>query len=503
MFTRRFMFFSTVTFFLVLTFTAFAEEPSLEKQREALQNQVEKILGSDDFADPFDIIKVEPDKLREALELLRKSEHLYPKSEPSERDDFIRWRLMLRVLLAAKVEKTEADALLLESLKSVKTISDKDARDSCIEQIRDRQKYGFVDTEKIRTADEAMKIGKLEWRDFALSSVAQKAVRETPPNFAEALRAAKAISDEDIGNRDLCLGIIAVSQARSGLFDDAEKTLELIEGVGYGKLGFILVFAPLYEEHGDPVSAKKKIDAAFEFSLLNEESDMAFNSQFFLCCCDCMQRLKTPPLRGYLFDKMFRRLKKYENERPNNETFKSSNLLAIAIAAAMLGDRESSAGFFREAEAIIVENEKNRPRFITDSDRRTLIASLLDAGFRDEGRIMLEEYLKSPSESQTLYWFMQTLCGFGLYEEAMTVAVKIPDKKQRFEAYDWFEVSVRYHLDEPWSSVTIYPGKKPFGSAEEIRKIAELLAACPDGDSLDRLCTKIRKHADRFKKGKK
>lgn len=504
MLTRVFVFFPMASMLLTLTFIAAASEPSLEKRRENLQNRMEKILGSDDFADPFDIVNVEPDKLRAAVELLRRSDHLYPKSDPSLRDDHISRCFTLAMLLASKVEKTEADALLSESLKSVRTMSRKGARDFYIEQIRDRQKYGFVDSEKIQTVEDAMKIGKIEWRDGALSSMAQKAAKETPSNFAEALRAAKAISDEDIGNRDLCLGIIAVSQARSGLFDDAEKTLDQIEEANYRKLGFILAFAPIYEQNGAPASAKKKIDAAFELTLLNDESGMAFHPQFFLCCCDCMDRLETREIREYLFEKMVLRQKKYENERPNEQTHESANLVALAIAATKLDDRKSAEKLFQEAEARIVEDEKKWSRAFTDSNRRTLIASLLDAGFQDEGRAMLDEYLKSPElESETLYRFMQTLCGFGLYEEAMAVTVKIPDEKLRFEAYNWFEVSIRFHLDKPWSAVTIYPNRKPFGSAGEIRKVADRLADCPDGASLDRLCAKIRKHADRFEKGEK
>lgn len=511
-------FFMAVVLFSAWTAFSIGAENSAEKQRKNLEDRIDAILGADDFDDPSDIVDADPEKLKAAVELLRESEPLFPRSDPAGRDRYISWRLTLTDLFASKIDKAETDALLEELLVLVASHSHKELRDFFTQQIRDRQKYGFIDFGMIRTVDEALKIEKPEWRDFLLSSVAQKAARgdaETPPDFAEALRAAKAISDDDRGNRDLCLGIIAVRQARAGLFDDAEKTLTLLEEIDYGKLGCILAFAPLYEQKGDPAAAKQKIDAGFELTLLKPELSMAFNPQFFFCCCDLMRRLKTPELKRYLFDKMLQRQERYEKESPNDRNRRTENFLALATAVAQFGDRVAAKNYCREAETLLVEREKTSPLAFTDRERQKLIATILDIGFQEEGRKMLDEHLTrilaseasspqsiSPSVSQSLYWFMQTLCGYRLYAEAFAVTVKIPEKKQRFEAYDWFEVSIRFHLDEPPLAVMIHPSRIPFESAGEIQAVADLLANGPDGTELERLCGKIRRHAERFDKKK-
>lgn len=91
-------FFTAVAFLSTWTAVSIGDDigaaKSPEEQRRALSDRIDTILGSDDFADPFEIVEVEPEKLKAAVELLRASESLFPKSDPEVLDRYVSWRFV-------------------------------------------------------------------------------------------------------------------------------------------------------------------------------------------------------------------------------------------------------------------------------------------------------------------------------------------------------------------------------------------------------------------------
>ena len=103
------------------------------------------------------------------------------------------------------------------------------------------REFGFEPYESIvygrrwLTVDDTLEIKYPKLRNYALNSLFHRFLRQNPPNFDEAFRAADAIDDSTYGkyphdpriSQEWCYSLIAIKQLLMKQTDDAEKTLQL------------------------------------------------------------------------------------------------------------------------------------------------------------------------------------------------------------------------------------------------------------------------------------
>jgi hypothetical protein len=493
-----------------------AEETlTLAEQQQAMFDRLEEIC---DFNIP-DRSKIDPQKLVEAIQLLRDSESLFAESDQEIKMRYISARLGYLSFAAIKSEDAVVKNALFDECKQVaEMIEEAEFRQSVLDEIRDLRLYGHVDDpEQMRTVEDALKIPKLEWRNGALSTVAQSLSRQTPPDFAEAVRAAQLISDEDIINRENCFSIIAVRQARAGEFDDAESTYQRISENAFGlfhRLQTLLTFAVILDEMDQPEAAKRWIDEAFAIGYTQKDST-TFIQQFFRYCYSCSVRMHHPEIVRYVFDKMLALKKEHDAETQkilaeykagirtshyidSRDSF--TNTLTFAKTAALLGEHKTSQQYLKEAKELLEESVATNS--FHRLEHHPLIAALFDAGFEAEAQKELDEYILTPLREKR---FPQGVTGdllhhltqSGRFTEIVTIVKATPDDEERFRLYDHIVFLVRLHHQGD-ERVLMGPPRKRFSSAQEIRDIAEMLTDEPDGKSLESYRAKIRKYADKL-----
>ena len=483
------------------------ETPSLAERQRAVFDRLDEIC--DDSEDFFQ--NPDPQKLAEILQLLRDSESLFPESASESEWDGNRMRYFSARLgylsLAAKKagDAEEKNAFYDECEKVAMTIAEPGYRQSVLDQISDLRQHGTIDPDQIRTVEDAMKNPK--WQDLALLIVAQSLSRQEPPDFAEAIRAARLISDEDTVNRENCLSIIAVRQARTGLFDDAETTYRMITG-GFKRLETLLTFIVIHDERGETGTAKQRIDEVFSIGQRSKDRSL-FMMEFFKYCRSGLVLLTNPGLATYLYDKMVA-LKNDLGPESEQDYYLIQNDLTFMMTAAHLGEREAAQGFYRNARSIIAGDEA-KWNHIDEQHRMSLIAALYDAGFDAEAAKELGDFIalipikrmKFPSSTPSICLkdlVAHCLATHGRFAEAIVTARVISGENERFEAYDWIVNEVRFRLHDQDERVQIDPPRKRFTSPQEVRAIADLLTDEPGGRSLESYRVKIRRYADNMPK---
>jgi len=495
-------FFIGVFIVVILSASLLAEEKlSLQERQRAMYDRLDEITGD------FEELYLNPDleKLGKAIQLLRDSESLFPESDQSSYERYLYGRINYFSLAANNTKDAqEKNALFDECEQAAKKVAEPDERNYLLEWINDARQYGYRQDE-MRTIEAALKISKPLLRDEALSVVAQNLSRQTPPDFAEALRAARMISDDDAINRELCYSIIAVRQARAGLFEDAETTYRLITEEVFEKLETLLTFAVIHEQYGDLEAAKRRIDEVFEIG--DQAKDGTFTPQFFRYCYSGLVQLKTPDLANYLYGKMGVMRDELAPEYQDIQ-----NGLTFAKAASHLGNREAARVLFQSVRSQILDDEEKWGYF-DNVYRKNLIAAAYEAGFDTAAAKELQDFValiqtermqfpgldKTPS-SCLRGLVAHHLAAHGRFAEAVATAKVIPDEKERFEAYDWIVHEIRFRLrnDDTDDRVQMDPPRKRFSSRQEILDIAEMLTDEPDGKSLESYRARIRRLAERM-----
>ena len=489
------------------------ETRTLAEQQQAMFDRLEEIC---DFNIP-DRSKIDPQKLAEAIQLLRDCESLFAESDQEIKIRYISARLGYLSFAMIKSEDAVVKDTLFDECKQVaEMIEEAEFRQSFFDEIRDLRLYGYVDDpEQMRTVEDALKIPKLEWRNGALITVAQSLSRQTPPDFAEAVRAAQLISDEDITNRENCFSIIAVRQARAGRFDDAESTYQRITKSLFHRLQTLLTFAVIYDEMGQPEAAKQRIDEAFAMGYDAPKDSTTFIQQFFRYCYSCSVRMRHPEIVRSVFDKMLALKKERDAETQkilaeykagirtshhigSMDSF--TDTLTFAKTAALLGEHKTAQQYLKEAKELLEESAT------TDSfhrlDRHSLIAALYDAGFEAEAQKELDEYILTPLREKRFPQgitadLLHHLAQSGRFTEIVTIVKATPDDEERFRLYDHITFLVQlYHQGE--ERILMDPPRKRFSSAQEILDIAEMLTDEPGGKSLESYRKRIRKYADKL-----
>ena len=507
------------------------EEPSLLERQQLVLDQLDKLFEDDETWEIWGIVK-NPDsqKLDEAINLLRDSESLFPESDEDIRRGYIYTRANFLLTAIAKTKDAKKkDALFDECIQMITMIAEAEEREVELEKIHDLRQYGNWDSDGGWTLEDALKIPKIEIRNRVLHNVAQTLSRQAPPEFDEAVQAARAICD--IGNRELCLSIIAVRQARAGLFDDAETTYRLLTESTFGKISTLLTFALIHEERGEMDAAKKRIDDVFDLGYFAR--DGTFIPQFYRYVYSCFVLSNNPILARYLFDKLVAIQEQLDqefaqeiaayNERSKrfaltgefhmlntggHRACKFASCLALAKMSAHLDDDNKAVKrYFEEVRTMIIIEERQWT-VIKNHDRVQLIVALFDAGYDDEAQKELDEYVKLAEQrlsfdgntpSTYLKDLVLNLTGHHRFAEGVSTAKAISDEKERFEAYDWIVTEVRFRLqNDACDLIQIDPLRKRFSSPQEILDIAEMLGDEPGGKSLEAYRAKIRKLAEKL-----
>ena len=468
------------------------ETPSLLERQRAVYDQIDEIKDFDEYWE------LDLQRLTKTNQLLRDSESLF--IEP----DGINLRYLSARLdsLLAAAEKTEdakeKDALFDECVKVANLYQDK----SLLERISNRRQYGSL-AKKTKTVEDALKIPNLEWRNPVLSRLAHELSLQTPPDFAEALRAAEMIEEEIPSMREMSFATIAMRQAQAGLFDDAETTYRLMT-IEFDRLKTLLTFVWFHERQGNIDTAKRRIDEVIALGHHAKESTTvvpkSFMPQFFSYCRCCLIQLAKPELAKYLYEKMVVMKNDLGLEWQN-----AANEITFATAAAHLGDRDAAERFFQQARSLIAQRE-----FSDNAYRPLLIAALYDAGFEDEAAKALAEYVRlipAPVKSNhSSALVSRTLAPHGRFKEAVAIAKTIDSELERFRAYDNIVGEIRFRLsifpsvgtDAPMDIMFDPPPRKPFSSPQEILDIAEMLTDEPDGKSLESYRKKLRRLAEKL-----
>jgi tetratricopeptide (TPR) repeat protein len=502
---------------LLMTSLGAQETPSLAEQQGAMFDRIEEMT---DFGELTRNPKLDPQKLAGVLQLLRDSESLFPESEEEfQRNRYIFERLHYLSVAAVKTKDVAEKDALYDECEQVtkKIIMDPDDRKSVLEQINDSRLYGHShDPEQMRTVEDALKIPKPGWRNNALNTIAQSLSRQEPPDFAEAIRAACAISDEDV-NRGNCLSIIAVRQARAGLFDDAGVTYQLITENPSKKLSTLLTFAVIHDEHGDAEAAKRRIDEAFTFGYVSKDSS-AFIRLFFQYCFSCTVRMRNPELVRYIFDKMIP-LKKERNMETQKilAEFKAgirtshtiskmdpvTDTLTFAKTAARLGEHETAQQYFDEAKELLEESKPTNSLYHLDNHQ--FIAALYDAGFETRAQKELDDHimitLHEKRFSHIVGDLLSKLAGSGRFSEIVAIVKAVQDDEERFKLYDHivFLVCTRYGNDYGNDERVEMVVRKHLTSPQ-VLDIAGMLTDEPGGKSLESYREKLRRFADHLPK---
>ena len=523
-----------IRFFIAASLTALCaaslcaeETPTLAEQQWAVFDQIFEICGDNcDFRALCE--NRDLPKMNEVIQLLRDSESLFLESDAGIfRERYLEERAFCLAITASITEDdTEKEKMFEESITFATMIKDTDDRNSILQLASDFRQYGYFDFHEIQTIDEALKIPKMEWRNRALSQVVEKLSRQEPPDFAEALRAAKLITDDDVLMRGNCFSIIAVAQMRAGLFEDSWATTELItqnRDSVFFMVSTLFTYVLIHELDNVEV-VKQLIDEMFE--LVSQTKNVYSITDFFQYCHSCLVQMKNPDLSRYLYEKML---------AMNNDFLGGHQIaqidLTLALAAAHLGDREASEQFFINARTLIAKDEGREG--YDNEYRLLLITALFDANFDAQAAKELENYITQVqkkrsflsvnlpsngdgrfsarvrwgtpdfSPSRWLYILaVNFLAEHGHFAEAIATIRMIPDEGERFDAYySGIVLQVQRRLqDNEDDCVKLDSPRKRFSSAQEILDIAEMLTDEPDGKSLESYRVKIRRQAERYAK---
>jgi len=495
------------------------EIPSLREQQRAVLEQIAEVSFFEFYR------KSEPNwqTVTETLQLLRDSESLFPESDEEESDDedylrgdYIDSRTRFLVLAAIRTKDAEKKAALFDEAEKVAMMfADPNEREYALEELIDMQQHGIL-IEGTLTVEDALKIQNLQWREEALHTIAERLSKQTPPDFAEALRAAQLKKDRL--NGESCLSLIAVRQARAGLFDDAEATYRLIAERDWVKRETLFTFVVIHEQQGNIENAKRWIDEAFKLGYAQKDAQWSV-TQFLRYCHSCITQLNDVELIRYIFDKMLalknegdaetqRILTEFrEGIRTQHSISKRNDFtdaLTFAQVAARLGDKEQALRYFGEAKSLIADEDRV---FDAEVMQHNLIATLFETGFHAEAQKELDDYILIPLRENrfTRYpiipTFLSTLNAHGRFTEIVTIVKAIPDDEERFKMYDFLTwlMRQRFPSSDMNERVQVVPPLiKPFSSPQEMLDIAEMLTDEPDGRSLESLRNRIRRYAERL-----
>ena len=513
----RFLFGVCVIACFVLPLSA-NETPTLERQRQEMLDHWDDVFVFDLLRNP----NPDMNKLAETLQQLRDAESLFlevdeenPEAEKENEQRAMYHSRMTGffISMAIKTEDaTKRNALFdeCEGIVMMHEEDDEQYREYALAELRRLRQYGRL-VEEAQTVEDALKIEYIPLREEALCKIAQQLSRQAPPNFTEALRAVKKM-EEDRLNGELCLSLIAVRQARAGLFDDAEATYRLIGGNDFSnfkKLETLFTFVLIHEQREDIESAKRWIEEAFQLGYAQKDAQW-FQTYFFQYCHSCITQLKNDELVRYIYDKMLALRKEGESEierilaefREGKLTqhgigaqYRRTDALTFAQVAARLGDRETAKRHFDEAKMFLQD---------WDINLHEVIAAMFAAGFHAEARKELDDYIFIPMRENR---FTRYVAVFNLlsclnesadFTEIVTIVKAIPDEAERFKQYSSivFLVRQRVLLSERDECIQRHPLKR-FSSPQEILDIAEMLTDEPDGKSLESYRKKLRRLADR------
>ncbi len=484
---------------------------SLKESQRAVFDEYRRILGNDD--PNVDFFDVGMEQLTEAAKLLRESDKLFPKSDKKAREDYLLLLIQTVSLTSSKSkDPKEKNALLNECMKYARQLPDPEFRSDVIKQIQEMRRNQNIDLDRIQTVEETLQLKNREWRNDHLSSLAQQWARQTPPRFDDAVRAAQAIGDEDVGTRELCFSIIAVRQARAKLHDDAEKTYRFITKSIFDKIETLASFVVALDEQGEPDAARQRIDELFVHAdQVRKEDGNAFESQFYRYCYSALVRLKDAELAKYLFGKM---VGLHDKRRADNarilDEFKSGkrtqhhidnrcdleDALTLAKAATRLGDRDAAQRYFTEARSVVADMDAEQASAPWQRHAELMVA-LFDAGRNDEAGTELQWLLDGNWLGDALYNIVSMLARHDHFAEACSVAKTISNENERTAACDEIVSLVRQRLrNDDDCRVNPLPPKKRFDSPQEVLAIADALSDTPDGKSLEYYRGKLRKLAD-------
>ena len=527
----RTCFLTAITLFIgFVTVALRAEETQTIAERQwAVLDQVFEICGENcDFSDLYE--NRDLPKMNEVIQLLRDSESLFLGSDAGIlRERYIEKRAFALALTALITEDTtEKEKMFDEGISFATMIKDTDDRDNYLQMASDFRQYGHFDIHEAQTIEEALKIPKTGWRNGALSQVAIKLLQQEPPDFAEALRAAQLISDEDISDRENCYSIIAAAQMRAGLFEDSFATVHLITLNGnnvFFTVSTMFTYVLIHEQLDNVEAVKLTIDRIFEiFEIEPQIKNIYFIPDLFQYCHSCLVQMKNPDLSRYLYEKMLAMNNNLEGKHQIAQID-----LTLALAAAHLGDREASEQFFINARTLIAKDEG---RDSYDNEYRLLlITALFDANFDAQAAKELENFIAQVQKKRSLFsvnlpsdgdgrfsarmswgtpnfspsrWMyilaVNYLAEHGHFAEAVEIIRMIPDEGERFDAYhSGIVLQVRNRVqDDKDERILTDPPRKRFSSAQEIRDIAEMLTDEPGGKSLESYRKRIRRYADKL-----
>ena len=488
---------------------------------KGLEEKIAKVLDLE--ADP-ETWPVE--SLYEALRILQDYEKRFSEIEPNERDfyyvDLIGFQMMA---IHRTKEVDKVDAMFAEALEYADKLLDKATGSECKKMIQFVREFGF-EALKIEfgneweTVDDVLKIKDIERRERALNSLSWKFIRQEPPNFKEAFRAANAISNS---NRQLCYELIAVKQLQMKQADEAEETLLLIDE--FWRLKTQLVFVLIYEDQGNIAAAEQHVDTILAAVRKTDPTAVA-NS--FLRCTECLTQLKNVTLAQRMVHGMVdiheEREKEYQEriaQRPSDplemivgdladHSRKSVCSQMLAKALLSIGDREAGLRYLQDFRELFTAR-RTKTRTIAMSKRTWLIGVLFEFGFSDDANKEIADIVAEinaggqtstggrETKSELLRQFARDLLQENQFSECVRIAQSIPDEKERFEVYDQIAGRVAFCSDVPDIRPSLRPRKR-FSSPQEILDIAEMLCDEPDGKSLESYRAKIRWNAEKLSK---
>jgi len=512
------------------------DEPLRAEETDTISElfgQVEKILVMDENGevdDKFSFETVPIERVHEAIRILKDSEKQFAEAEQDTRLMYYGVLVELQLSAAHRTEEPEkADSLYAEALKSADKFPDADDRNEIKKIIRFMRTYGY-EAYKIefgdewKTVDDALKIKDRERRNSALNSLSQRLIRQEPPDFNEALRAADAISDS---HRWLCYSQIAVRQLQMKQADDAEKTLQSIDQRSHQRFDTTLLFVLIYDEQGNTEAAERYVDAAFAV-IRNNKDDLGTVVNSYYRYTECLVQLKTASLAQHMTRNMAGLNDEFEQESQERLAKPSFSSLAelrspathpdrkkacsrsLAQASLYIGDREAAMKYLQDyRESVAADAE--RYRALQMSERVWLIGLLFEYGYQDDAKREIADIVAAidagaqvstngqSTKSAMLKRFSDDLTTQARFPEAVQIAKSITDEMERFMAYDRIENMIGLYSRSLDSWPTLNSGKR-FTSPQDILDIAEMLTDEPGGKSLESYRVKVRRYADNLQK---
>jgi len=458
----------------------------------------EKRFGYENFANNA--------RLREMLLFLKESENLFVETEPNVRDEY--YGVLIDYQMIALRRGYSFPVLIEDVLHTIDKISDEEERKEYQKMVRE---FGFEPYESIvygrgwLTVDDALEIKYPKLRNYALNSLFHRFLRQNPPNFDEAFRAADAIDDSTYGkyphdsriSQERCYSLIAIKQLLMKQTDEAEKTLQLITKSPYQTR---LLFVLIYDEQGNTAAAERHLDAA------------PLASSYY----DVLVQLKSTALtRRMVYDLVtwYENIKKNDSfEWPENYLYAIKRVQILAKALLFIGDREAGLRYIPELRELIAAMDE-KVGYIEIRNRARLIDVLIEFGLQDEADKEMADLVEAINAGKQVEPFPkpELLRDFSrglLYEDRFAEAIQIARliswrgsqrwENLRFEAYDEIAGKVIAYMSAPPNTEPTLSPRKRFSTVQEALDIAEMLTDEPGGKSLESYRTRIRRLAERM-----